>query len=187
MTSFSRGQSCAATRSGMAEYYAMCLTAEELLHLGAILKHFGFHVNTTLLCDLVAARRIAQRSGLGKELAISTMWPQQTVMNRGLQVKSVTSKANKSHCSTKVLPEARLRAMRAACGIVTPGEATKTTSRTSSRPPSALRWCDEAQSNDHPGRQTGELVGNLAGDGRRRAKRIDLYSVTRGRTRHVAK
>ena len=118
----------------MAEYYAMCLTAEE----AAILKHFGFHVNTTLLCGLVAARGIAQRSGLGKELAISTLWPQQTVKNRGLQVKSVTSMANKSHCSTKDLPEARLRAMRAACGIVTPGEATKITSRTSSGPLSAL-------------------------------------------------
>ena len=112
----------------MAEYFTMYLSAEELLHLRAILKHFGFHVNTTLLCDLVAARGIAQRSGLGKvkELAIRTLWPQQTVKNRGLQVKSVTSKANKSHCSTKVLPEALLRAMRAACGIVTPGEATKT-------------------------------------------------------------
>ena len=125
----------------MAEYYTMCLSAEE----AAILKHFGYHVNTTLLCGLVAARGIAQRSGLGKvkELAIRTL-PQQTVKNRGLQVKSVTSKENKSHCSTKNLPEARLRAMRAPCGIVTPGEATKITSRTSSRPLSALRWCDEA-------------------------------------------
>ena len=154
----------------MAEYYAMCLTAEE----AAILKHFGFHVNTTLLCGLVAARGIAQRSRLGKvkELAIRTLWPQQTVKNRGLQVKPVTSKENKSHCSTKNLPEARLRAMRAACGIVTPGEATKITSRTSSRPLSALAFVRR---------------GNLAGDGRRRAKRIDQCPVTRGRTRHVAK
>ena len=154
----------------MAEYYTMYLSAEELLHLRAILKHFGFHVNTTLLCDLVAARGIAQRSGLGKvkELAISTLWPQQTVKNRGLQVKSVTSKANKSHCSTKDLPEALLRAMRAACGIVTPGEATKITSRTSSRPLSALRWCDEAQSNDHPGRRASWLeICRATGDDER--------------------
>ena len=50
----------------MAEYYAMCATAEELLHLRSILEHFGFRVNTSLFCDSVAARGIAQRAGLGE-------------------------------------------------------------------------------------------------------------------------
>ena len=37
-----------ATSSGMAEYHAMCSTAEELIHLRSILEHFGFRVNTSL-------------------------------------------------------------------------------------------------------------------------------------------
>ena len=56
LTSFSRRQSCVATSSGMAECYAMCSTAEELLHLRTIPEHFGFSVNITLFCDSVAAR-----------------------------------------------------------------------------------------------------------------------------------
>ena len=40
MTSFPRRQSCVETSSGMTEYYAMCSTAEKLLHLRAMLEHF---------------------------------------------------------------------------------------------------------------------------------------------------
>ena len=50
----------------MAEYHAICSTAEELLHLRTILEHFGFSVNITLFCDSVAARGIAQRAGVGE-------------------------------------------------------------------------------------------------------------------------
>ena len=46
-------------------------TAEEMLHLRTILEHFGFRVNTTLYCDSVAARGIAQRAGLGKVKALA--------------------------------------------------------------------------------------------------------------------
>ena len=56
----------------MAEYCAMCSTAEVFLHLRS-------NVNTILLCESVAARGMAQRSGLGKvkALAIRTLepWP----------------------------------------------------------------------------------------------------------------
>ena len=48
----------------MAEYNAMCSSAEELLDLRTILEHFGFSVNITLFCDSVAARCIPQRAGL---------------------------------------------------------------------------------------------------------------------------
>ena len=40
----------------------------------------------------------------------------------GLQIKSIASKANKADLGTKVLPVARLNALRGACGIVVPGE-----------------------------------------------------------------
>ena len=38
----------------MAGYHAMCWTAEELLHLRAVLERFDVNVNSTLFCDLVA-------------------------------------------------------------------------------------------------------------------------------------
>ena len=43
------------------------------MYLRAILEHFGFRVNTTLLCDSVAACGIAQHSGV-KALAIRSLW-----------------------------------------------------------------------------------------------------------------
>ena len=61
-------ESCVATSSGMAVYYAMRPTAA--------LEHFEFKVNTALFCDSVAARGIAQRAGLGKikALEVKTLW-----------------------------------------------------------------------------------------------------------------
>ena len=46
----------------------------------------------------MAARGIAQRAGLGKvkALAVKTLWLQEVVRERGLQVKSIASKANKA-------------------------------------------------------------------------------------------
>ena len=83
----------------MDECCALCSTAEELLQLRAIPEHFGFHVNTTLLCDSVEARGIAQRSGLGrvKVLAMRTLWLQETVKDRGLQIKLVTEQGLPGH------------------------------------------------------------------------------------------
>ena len=53
----------------MAEYFAMCSTAQEPLHLRAVVEHFEFKVNTT------AARGIAQRARLEKvkALAVKTL------------------------------------------------------------------------------------------------------------------
>ena len=71
LTSFSRRQSCVATSSGMAEYYAMWRTIRE---------HFGFSVNITLFCDSVAARGIAPRAGLEKVKALAV---KNTLVARG--------------------------------------------------------------------------------------------------------
>ena len=111
LTSLSRRQSSAATSSGMADYNAMCSTAEALLHLRTILEHFGFRVNTTLYCDSVAPRGIAQRAGLGKvkALAVKTLWLQEVVCERRPQIKSMASKVNKADLGTEVLPMARLK------------------------------------------------------------------------------
>ena len=107
----------------------ICSTAEELLHLRTVLEHFGFRVNTTLYCDSVAARGIAQGAGLEKvkALAVKTLWLQEVVRDRGLQIKTIASKGNKADLGTKVLPVARLNTLRGACGVVVPGELSKHT------------------------------------------------------------
>ena len=104
----------------------MCSTAEELLHLRSVLGHFEVKVNTTLSCDYVSARGISQRAGLGKvtTLAVERLWLHQVVRERGLQIKSVSSKVNKADMWTKVVLVARLNVLRAACGIVVPGHPT---------------------------------------------------------------
>ena len=80
-------------------------------------------MNTSLFCDSVAARGIAQRARLGKvkALAVKTSWLQEVVRERGLQIKSISSKANKADFGTRVVSVARLNALRAACGIVVLG------------------------------------------------------------------
>ena len=45
----------------MAEYYAMCSTAEELVHLRTILEHFGFRLNTTLFTVTQWLRKALRR------------------------------------------------------------------------------------------------------------------------------
>ena len=92
----------------------MCSTAEELLQLKSILKHFEFQVETSLLCDSVAARR-QRRSARGKvrALAVRKLWLQDVVNSRALAVRSSSSKLNSAGLVTRVLPETRLRALRA--------------------------------------------------------------------------
>ena len=56
-------------------------------------------------------------------MAVTTLWLGDIVRDRGLQFEVVSSKANKAdYLGTKVPPVARLNAVRAACGIVVPGE-----------------------------------------------------------------
>ena len=111
----------------MAEYCAMCSTAEELLHLRTILENFGFSVNITIFCDSMAARGTAQRAGLGKvkALAVKTAWLQEVIRERRLHITSIASKADKDELGTKVLSVARLKVLRGACGTVVPGEMSK--------------------------------------------------------------
>ena len=95
-----------------------------------------------------------------------TLWLQETVKIRGLQIKQVTSEANKADLGTKVLPEARLPPLRAACGIVAPGEAKPDSFDDNSVDElnnlDSLRWYDEPWVK-WTLKQAGELVGNVVG------------------------
>ena len=112
---FSRTES---TSSGMAEYYAMCSTAEEATAFESTLEHFEFRVITTLFCGLG-----------GSALDRSTFW-----IGKGQGFGSKDAMASKN-CSRswaadqggilegeqggsgdESQPLARLNALRAACG-----------------------------------------------------------------------
>ena len=64
--SFSRRQSVIATSSGMAEFYAGCATAEEMLLARDVLIFFGCQVEASLHMDSAAARGIFRSEGVGK-------------------------------------------------------------------------------------------------------------------------
>ena len=51
---------------------------------------------------------------------VKTLWLQEVVRERGLQIKSISSQANKADLGTKISPVAILNTLRAACGIVVP-------------------------------------------------------------------
>ena len=71
----------------------------------------------------VAARGIAQRAGLVKikALDVKTLRLQEVVRGEKITDQVDSLKANKAELGTKVLPVAKLNALRAACGIVVHG------------------------------------------------------------------
>ena len=89
--SFSRRQSVTATSSGMAEFYAGCATAEEMLLARDVLMFFGCQVGASLHMDSAAARGICRRQGVGKvnSLEVRTLWLQQVVKAKTLTLKTV--------------------------------------------------------------------------------------------------
>ena len=66
VSGFSRRQAVVATSSGVAEFYALCAVAEEVMHPQDLLRFFDVECSSTLYSDSVAARGIARREGVGK-------------------------------------------------------------------------------------------------------------------------
>ena len=97
----------------MAEYDAMCATAEELLHLKSI--------SGTLRVSSVSDMVVWLCGGLGKVKAvmIRSLWLQE-VHCPELMIRSVPSRLNKADLETKELSDARMRALCEAYGIVMP-------------------------------------------------------------------
>ena len=65
----------------MAEFYAGCATAEEMLLARDVLMFFGCRVEASLHMDSAAARGICRREGVGKVKSLEgrTLWLQQVV------------------------------------------------------------------------------------------------------------
>ena len=121
VSGFSRRQAVIATSSGVAEFYALCAVAEEVMHLQDLLRFFDVECSYTLYSDSVAARGIARREGVGKlkGLEVRMLWLQQELK----RLKAVRTERNKADLGTKTLDVGRLMYLRQACGIWIPGEA----------------------------------------------------------------
>ena len=70
----------------MAEFYAACATAEEMLLARDVLMFFGYRVEASLHMDSAAARGICRREGIGKvkALEVRTLWLQQVIKAKTL-------------------------------------------------------------------------------------------------------
>ena len=82
--SFSRRQSVIATSSGMAEFYAGCATAEEILLAWDVLMFFGCWIEASLHMDGAGARGICRREGVGKAkaLEVRALWLLQVIKGK---------------------------------------------------------------------------------------------------------
>ena len=111
--SFTRELSLIATSSGMAEFYAGCATAEEMLLARDVLMFFGCRVEASLHMDS-AARGICRREGVGKvkQLEVRTLWKQQVVKAKTLTLKTVKSQDNCADLGTKTLTAGTLSLLR---------------------------------------------------------------------------
>ena len=70
----------------MAEFYAACATAEEMLLARDVLMFFGYRVEASLHMDSAAACGICRREGIGKvkALEVRTLWLQQVIKAKTL-------------------------------------------------------------------------------------------------------
>ena len=124
VSGFSRRQAVEATSSGVAEFYALCAVAEEVMHLQDLLRFFDVECSSTLYSDSVAARGISRREGVGKlkGLEVRMLWLQQELKRKTFDLKAVRTERNKADLGTKTLDVGRLTYLRQAGGIWIPGE-----------------------------------------------------------------
>ena len=109
-----------ATSSGMAEFYAGCATAEEMLLSRDVPVFFGCQVEASLHMDSAAARGICRRESVGevKPLEVRTLRSQQVVTAKTLTLKTVKSQDNCADLGTKTLAAGTLSLLRDLTGLV---------------------------------------------------------------------
>ena len=119
MNSHSRQQSVVATSSGVAEFYAACSGAEELLGFRAVYEFIGYSVSMTLQTDSSAEKGISQRLGLGrvKHLEIRSLWLQSVVRDNQITIEKVLGTENCADLGSKILGITGLTQTRYDCGV----------------------------------------------------------------------
>ena len=104
----------------MAEFYAGCATAEEMLLARDVLMFFGCRVEASLHMDTAPASGICRCEGVGKvkSLEVRTLWLQQVVKAKTLALKTVKSQDNCADFGTKTLAAGTLSLLRNLSGLV---------------------------------------------------------------------
>ena len=101
----------------MAEFYAGCATAEEILLARDVLMFFGCRVEASLHMDSAAARGICRREGV-ESLEVRTLWLEKVVKAKTLTLKTVNSQDNCADLGTKTLTAGTLSPLRNLNGLV---------------------------------------------------------------------
>ena len=125
VSGFSRRHSVVATSSRVAEFFALCAVAEEVMHLQDLLRFFDVEGSSTLYSDTVGARGITRRESVEKlkGLEVRMLWLQQELKRKTFDRKAAHTERNKVDLGTKTLDVGWLTYLMQACGICMPGEA----------------------------------------------------------------
>ena len=103
---YSSTQTTVSLSSGEAEYYGLVKGAAAGLGHQAIMADYGVHLPVRCWTDSSAALGIAKRSGLGKirHLATHTLWLQEKVRDKSIEVRKIKGDENPADLFTKHLP-----------------------------------------------------------------------------------
>ena len=103
---YSSTQTTVSLSSGEAEYYGLVKGAAAGLGHQAIMADYGVHLLVRCWTDSSAAMGIAKRSGLGRirHLDTHTLWLQEKVRNKSIEVRKIAGESNPADLFTKHLP-----------------------------------------------------------------------------------
>ena len=103
---YSSTQTTVSLSSGEAEYYGLVKGAAAGLGHQAIMSDYGVNLPVRCWTDSSAAIGISKRSGLGKirHLATHTLWLQEKVRTKAIEVRKVRGDENPADLFTKHLP-----------------------------------------------------------------------------------
>ena len=120
--SYSRTQSNIALSSAEAELYSFVTAASEAMGLKSMLRDFGVQSEANLQVDASVAIGIAQRNGLGKvrHLDCQSLWIQDAVRQRRIQLEKVLGIENPADLMTKNLDQKVMDKMLQKMGISLP-------------------------------------------------------------------
>ena len=106
LRTYSSTQSTVSLSSGEAEYYGLVKGAAAGLGHQAIMSDYGVDMPVRLWTDSSAAIGISKRSGLGKirHLATHTLWLQEKVRTKAVEVRKIKGDENPADLFTKHLP-----------------------------------------------------------------------------------
>ena len=120
MSTASFTQAVISLSSGEAEYYAMVKTACRLIGMVHLLRDVGCEFKSRLWSDSSAGIGIACRRGASgvRHIETQTLWLQQQVARRNLEVKKKAGAINIADIGTKVLDEGSMTRLCSSVGLV---------------------------------------------------------------------